>query len=159
LQPNERFIQFNSQNAEINDELILRKGLSWELGTELRRTKLSVNGRYSTNDYLESDRLSRTYSAGTSIAFKIGKKTSISWTANASHSDNIISGERGESDVLTTKLSLSRPIGRYFDLSLDFKYLQRETEGRTFGNEGGIGIAGDIKDRRVSLNLKYKLSK
>ncbi len=159
LQPNEQFIQFNSQNSEINDELILRKGLSWELGTELRRTKLSLNGGYSTNEYLESDRLSRTYSAGTSVAFMIGPKTNISWTANASHTDNILAGESGESEVLTTKLSLSRPIGRYFDLSLDFRYLQRETEGRTVGNVGSLGFTGDIKDRRVSLNLKYRLSK
>ena len=159
LQPNEQFVQFNSQNSDINDELILRKSLSWELGTELRRTKLSVNGRYSTNDYLESDRLSRTYSAGTSIAFDIGRKTNLSWTANAGFTDDILGGERGESEVLTTKLSLSRPIGRYFDLSLNFTYLQRDTEGRTLGGGGSLGLNGDITDRRVSLELQYSLSK
>jgi uncharacterized protein (PEP-CTERM system associated) len=159
LQPNEQFIQFNSQNSEINDELILRKGLSWELGTELRRTKVALNGRYSTNEYLESNRTSRTYSVGTSIAFDIGRKTNLSWTANAAHTDNILEGERGESDVLTTKISLSRPIGRFFDLSLDLSYLQRESEGTTFNNETSLGFTGDIKDRRISLNLQYKFSK
>ncbi|MGJ8674725.1 MAG: TIGR03016 family PEP-CTERM system-associated outer membrane protein [Pseudoalteromonas sp.] len=158
LQPNEQFVQFSGQNSEINDDLILRKALSWQLGTELRRTKVSINGRYSTNDYLETDRLSRTYSAGTSIAFSIGQKTDISWTTNAAVTDDIFEGERGTSEVFTSKIGLDRKIGRYFDLSLDFSYLQRETEGRVIG--GGLGgLAGDIQERRVTLTLKYNLSK
>lgn len=158
LQPNEQFVQFSGQNSEINDELILRKALSWQLGTELRRTKVSINGRYSTNDYLESDRLSRTYSAGTSVAFAIGQKTDISWTTNAAVTDDIVEGSKGTSEVLTSKIGLARKIGRYFDLSLDFSYLQRETEGRVIG--GGLGgLAGDIQERRVTLTLKYNLSK
>jgi uncharacterized protein (PEP-CTERM system associated) len=159
LQPNEQFVQFSGQNSEINDELILRKALSWQLGTELRRTKVSINGRYSTNDYLESDRLSRTYSAGTSVAFAIGQKTNISWTTNAAVTDDIVAGERGTSEVFTSKIGLDRKIGRYFDLSLDFAYLQRDTEGRVFGGGGLGGLNGDIKDRRISLTLKYNLSK
>jgi hypothetical protein len=50
-------------------------------------------------------------------------------------------------------------MGRYFNLSLNFSYLQRETEGRVIGNTGFSGLTGDIKDRRVSLNLKYNLTK
>jgi uncharacterized protein (PEP-CTERM system associated) len=161
LQTNEEFVQFSAQNPVINDELILRKGLSWQLGSELRRTKVSLNGRYYTNDYLESDRLSRTYSAGTSVAFAIGPKTNISWTTDAAITDDIIEGAKGTSEVLSTKLSIDRKISRYFDLSLEFAYLQRDTEGRVIGsNIGGfVGLNGDIKDRRVSLNLKYNLSK
>jgi uncharacterized protein (PEP-CTERM system associated) len=163
LQPDEQFVQFNGQNSEINDELILRKALSWQLGTELRRTKASINGRYSTNDYLESDRLSRTYSVGTSVAFAIGQKTNISWTTNAAVTDDIVEGDRGTSEVFTSKIGIDRKIGRYFGLSLDFSYLQRDTEGRVFfeGLSGSefIGLNGDIKDRRISLTLKYNLSK
>ena len=161
LQANEEFVQFSAQNPVINDELILRKGLSWQLGSELRRTKVSLNGRYYTNDYLESDRLSRTYSAGTSVAFAIGPKTNISWTTDAAITDDIVEGAKGTSEVLSTKLSIERKISRYFDLSLEFAYLQRDTEGRVIGNGSGgfAGLSGDIKDRRVSLNLKYNLAK
>ena len=161
LQTNEEFVQFSAQNPVINDELILRKGLSWQLGSELRRTKVSLNGRYYTNDYLESDRLSRTYSAGTSVAFAIGPKTNISWTTDAAITDDIVEGAKGTSEVLSTKLSIDRKISRYFDLSLEFAYLQRDTEGRVIGNGSGgfAGLSGDIKDRRVSLNLKYNLAK
>jgi uncharacterized protein (PEP-CTERM system associated) len=160
-QANEEFVQFSAQNPAINDELILRKGLSWELGTELRRTKVSLNGGYFTNEYLESDRLSRTYSAGTSVAFAIGPKTNISWTTDAAVTDDIFEGDKGNAEVLSTKLSIDRNIGRYFNLSLAFSYLQRDTEGRVLGSgSGGItGLNGDIKDRRVSLNLKYNLTK
>jgi uncharacterized protein (PEP-CTERM system associated) len=160
-QANEEFVQFSLQNPVINDELILRKGLSWQLGTELRRTKVSLNGRYFTNDYLESDRLSRTYSAGTSVAFALGPKTNISWTTAAAITDDIFGGDRGTAEVLSTKLSIDRKIGRYFNLSLAFSYLQRDTEGRVFGNGigGSSGLNGDLKDRRVSVNLKYNLSK
>ena len=161
LQTNEEFVQFSAQNPVINDELILRKGLSWQLGSELRRTKVSLNGRYYTNDYLESDRLSRTYSAGTSVAFAIGPKTNISWTTDAAITDDIVEDGKGTSEVLSTKLSIERKISRYFDLSLEFAYLQRDTEGRVIGNGSGgfAGLSGDIKDRRVSLNLKYNLAK
>jgi hypothetical protein len=117
---------------------------------------------------LESDRLSRTYSAGSSIAFALGQKTNISWTTNAAVTDDIFEGERGTSEVFTSKITLDRKIGRYFDLALSFSYLQRETEGRVIGGGfGGSGLGGsgfgglngDIQERRVSLNLKYNLSK
>lgn len=161
LQPNEQFIQFNTQNSEINDELILRKALSWQLGTELRRTKVSLNGRYSSNDYLESDRLSRTYSAGTSISFALGQKTNINWTTDAAVTDDIFEGERGKSEVLTSEIGVNRKIGRYFDLSFNFSYLQRETEGRVISQTGSndLGLRGDIQERRVTLTLKYNLTK
>jgi uncharacterized protein (PEP-CTERM system associated) len=158
-QPNEQFVQFSTQNPVISDDIILRKGLSWQLGTELRRTKVSLSGRYFTNEYLEFDRLSRTYSASTSVAFAIGRKTNISWTTDAAITDDIFEGAKGTSEVLSTKLSLDRDMGRYFNLSLNFSYLQRETEGRVIGNAGFSGLTGDIKDRRVSLNLKYNLTK
>jgi uncharacterized protein (PEP-CTERM system associated) len=158
-QPNEQFVQFSTQNPVISDDIILRKGLSWQLGTELRRTKVSLSGRYFTNEYLEVDRLSRTYSASTSLAFAIGQKTNISWTTDAAITDDIFEGAKGTSEVLSTKLSLDRDMGRYFNLSLNFSYLQRETEGRVIGNAGFSGLTGDIKDRRVSLNLKYNLTK
>ncbi|MFT5543239.1 MAG: hypothetical protein ACI96N_002446, partial [Arenicella sp.] len=160
LQANEQFIQFSSLNAEINDELILRKALSWQMGTELRRTKVALNGRYASNDYLESDRISRTYSAGTSVSFDIGQKTNLSWTTDYALTDEIVEGQRGESEVMTTKFSVKRSIGRYFRLSLDFSYLQRDTEGLVTGGLGNTsGLSGDIKDRSVSLNLTYTLSK
>ncbi|PKI02386.1 TIGR03016 family PEP-CTERM system-associated outer membrane protein [Glaciecola sp. 33A] len=158
-QPNEQFVQFSVQNPVINDDIILRKGLSWQLGTELRRTKVSLSGRYFTNEYLEVDRLSRTYSASTSLAFAIGQKTNISWTTDAAITDDIFEGAKGTSEVLSTKLSLDRDMGRYFNLSLNFSYLQRETEGRVIGNGGFSGLTGDLKDRRVSLDLKYNLTK
>jgi uncharacterized protein (PEP-CTERM system associated) len=158
-QPNEQFVQFSNQNPVISDDIILRKGLSWQLGTELRRTKASLSGRYFTNEYLEVDRLSRTYSAITSVAFAVGQKTNISWTTDAAITDDIFEGAKGASEVLSTKLSLDRDMGRYFNLSLNFSYLQRETEGRVIGSGGFSGLTGDLKDRRVSLNLKYNLSK
>jgi hypothetical protein len=130
------------------------------MGTELRRTKVALNGRYASNDYLESDRISRTYSAGTSVSFDIGQKTNLSWTTDYALTDEIVEGQRGESEVMTTKFSVKRSIGRYFRLSLDFSYLQRDTEGLVTGGLGNTsGLSGDIKDRSVSLNLTYTLSK
>ncbi|MDT0582618.1 TIGR03016 family PEP-CTERM system-associated outer membrane protein [Brumicola blandensis] len=158
LAPNETFVQFSDQNSEINDELILRKGLSWQVGTQQRRTSVSLSGRYSTNEYLESDRLSRTYSASTSVSFNIGQKTNIRWTTDAAFTDDILEGDSGSSDVYSSELSLTRKLGRYFDLSLDFSYLDRTTEGRVVGGTA-TGLTGDLQDRRISLNLKYTLNK
>jgi uncharacterized protein (PEP-CTERM system associated) len=159
LQPNEQFVQFNAQNPVINDQLILRKGLSWQLGTDLRRTKVSLSGRYFDNEYLESDRRSRTYSAGTSVSFGIGPKTNISWTTNAAVTDDMFGGLKGTSEVLNTKLSMERKISRYFSLSLELSYLTRDTEGTTIESVGFSGLSGDLTDRQIALNLKYNLTK
>jgi uncharacterized protein (PEP-CTERM system associated) len=141
----------------VNDEIILRKGLSWQLGIQQRRTRFSLNGRYATNDFLESDRFTRTYSAGSLLSFQIGKKTNLSWTLNAAFTDEKFEGESGESKAYTSKLSLSRDIGRYFKLSVDATYLQRDIEGSIL-SAGNGGISGDLKDRRIGLVLSYRLN-
>ncbi|MBF7072146.1 TIGR03016 family PEP-CTERM system-associated outer membrane protein [Glaciecola sp. MH2013] len=159
LAPNEQFVQFSEQDTEINDEIILRKALSWQLGVQQRRTRISINGRYATNDFLETNRLSRTYSAGSLLSFQIGRRTNFSWTLNAAYTDESIDGESGSSDVYSSKLSISRDLGRYFKLALDFSYLDREVEGRVLSSgTGAAGINGSLQDRRVALNLSYRLA-
>lgn len=161
LNPNEEFVQFSGQNTEISDELILRQALSWQLGMTQRRTSFSLNGRYSLNEYLETDRLNRTYSAGIVFGFEFGQKTSLSWNTEYSVSNNRFEGQSGESISISSSVGLTRSIGRHFELNLNMRYLELENEGdiSTTGNGFSVaGIRGDLTDRRVSLSINYQYS-
>jgi uncharacterized protein (PEP-CTERM system associated) len=158
LGPNEEFVQFSDQNTEISDELILRQALSWQMGISKRRTNVSFNGRYSLNEYLESDRLNRTYSAGIVLGFGIGQKTNFTWNSQYAVSNNRFEGTSGESTSLTSTVSISRTIGRYLNLNLNFRFLDLKTEG-DFSSSSSFGVAGingDLKDRRISIGLRYQ---
>jgi len=159
LRPNEQFVQFAQPNTEISDELILRKSLSWQLGVNQRRTRFSINGRYALNEYLESTRTNRTYSAGVVLGFEIGRKTDLSWNTSYAVTDNKVENSSGETKVFTSAVDLSRDIGQHFSTSLSFQYIERETEGDVGGLGRGFGgIEGDLIDRRITLQLRYTLN-
>jgi uncharacterized protein (PEP-CTERM system associated) len=158
LAPNEEFVQFSDQNTEISDDLILRQALSWQIGISKRRTRLSFNGRYSLNEYLESDRINRTYSAGIALGFQVGAKTDLSFSSQYAVSNNQFEGSRAESNSLTSILSVSRSIGRYFNVSLNARYLERKiADVFAIGSGQNLdGIDEDLKDRRITLRLSYQ---
>lgn len=158
LGPNEEFVQFSDQNTEISDELILRQALSWQMGISKRRTNLSFNGRYSLNEYLESDRLNRTYSAGIALGFGIGQKTNLTWNTQYAVSNNQFEGTSSESISLSSDVSISRNLGQYLNINLQARYLDLKSEGENSGGTviGFTGVSGDLKDRRITISLSYR---
>jgi uncharacterized protein (PEP-CTERM system associated) len=158
LAPNEEFVQFSDPNTEISDELILRQALSWQIGISKRRTRVSFNGRYSLNEYLESDRLTRTYSAGVVLGFQVGSKTDLSFSSQYAVSNNQFEGNNDESNSLTSTFSISRSIGRYLNVSLNARYLKRDIVDVFFSGAGQNleGIDEDLRDRRITLRVNYQ---
>jgi uncharacterized protein (PEP-CTERM system associated) len=158
LAPNEEFVQFSDPNTEISDELILRQALSWQIGISKRRTRVSFNGRYSLNEYLESDRLTRTYSAGVVLGFQVGSKTDLSFSSQYAVSNNQFEGNNDESNSLTSTFSISRSIGRYLNVSLNARYLKRDIVDVFFSgaDQNLEGIDEDLRDRRITLRVNYQ---
>lgn len=151
----QEFVQFSDVNSEIDDNLILRKSFSWQLGTELSRIKVSLNGRYALNDYLEQDRTSRTYSVGNAFSYDTGPKSKIKLNLDYAVTDDRLLTEKGNATVATASVSFERKIGRHFSLDIGFRYVERELEGRVLGNIGSAGIGGNVRDRRINAGIKY----
>ena len=148
----EQLVQLTSQNLEFDDNIILRKSANFQAGYDFSRVTLAFSWRYSEDDYLDEDRLRRTYSFGTNLAYKIGSYTNITSSINYAN----ITGQgaeesfRGESDNWNASIGLEREFGRRLKASIDARYLEQEGDlnaGGQFGN--------NYTDRRLSASITY----
>ena len=148
----EQLVQITTQNLEFDDNIILRKSANFQAGYDFSRVTLAFSWRYSEDDYLDEDRLRRTYSFGTNLAYKIGSYTNITSSINYAN----ITGQgaeesfRGESDNWNASIGLEREFGRRLKASIDARYLEQEGDlnaGGQFGN--------NYTDRRLSASITY----
>ena len=148
----EQLVQLTSQNLEFDDNIILRKSSNFQAGYDFSRVTLAFSWRYSEDDYLDEDRLRRTYSFGTNLAYKIGSYTNL--TSSITYAN--ITGQgaeevfRGESDNWNASIGLEREFGRRLKASIDARYLKQEGDlnaGGQFGN--------NYTDRRFSASITY----
>lgn len=149
----EQLVQFTSQNLEFDDNIILRKSSNFQAGYDFSRITLAFSWRYAEDDYLDEDRLRRTYSFGTNVAYKIGSYTNITSSINYAN----ITGQgaedifRGESDNWNASIGLEREFGRRLKASIDARYLKQEGDLNT-----GISQFGNnYTDRRLSASITY----
>nr|WP_232306408.1 TIGR03016 family PEP-CTERM system-associated outer membrane protein [Alteromonas macleodii] len=149
----EQLVQLTSQNLEFDDNIILRKSSNFQAGYDFSRITLAFSWRYAEDDYLDEDRLRRTYSFGTNVAYKIGSYTNITSSINYAN----ITGQgaedvfRGESDNWNASIGLEREFGRRLKASIDARYLKQEGDLNT-----GISQFGNnYTDRRLSASITY----
>ena len=149
----EQLVQLTSQNLEFDDNIILRKSSNFQAGYDFSRITLAFSWRYAEDDYLDQDRLRRTYSFGTNLAYKIGSYTNITSSINYAN----ITGQgaedvfRGESDNWNASIGLEREFGRRLKASIDARYLKQEGDLNT-----GISQFGNnYTDRRLSASITY----
>lgn len=149
----EQLVQLTSQNLEFDDNIILRKSANFQAGYDFSRITLAFSWRYAEDDYLDEDRLRRTYSFGTNVAYKIGSYTNITSSINYAN----ITGQgaedvfRGESDNWNASIGLERKFGRRLKASIDARYLKQEGDLNT-----GISQFGNnYTDRRLSASITY----
>ena len=148
----EQLVQLTSQNVEFDDNIILRKSANFQAGYDFSRVTLAFSWRYSEDDYLDEDRLRRTYSLGTNLAYKIGSYTNITSSINYANITGLGAEEtfRGESDNWNASIGLEREFGRRLKASIDARYLEQEGDlnaGGQFGN--------NYTDRRISASVTY----
>lgn len=148
----EQLVQLTSQNLEFDDNIILRKSSNFQAGYDFSRVTLAFSWRYSEDDYLDEDRLRRTYSFGTNLAYKIGSYTNLTSSINYANVTGQGAEEvfRGESENWNASIGLEREFGRRLKASIDARYLKQEGDlnsGGQFGN--------NYTDRRLSASITY----
>ncbi|CAA0289865.1 conserved exported hypothetical protein [Alteromonas alvinellae] len=149
----EQLVQLTSQNVEFDDNIILRKSSNFQAGYDFSRVTLAFSWRYSEDDYLDEDRLRRTYSFGTNLAYKIGSYTNL--TSSITYAN--ITGQgaeevfRGESDNWNASIGLEREFGRRLKASIDARYLKQEGDL----NAGISQFGNNYTDRRISASITY----
>ena len=148
----EQLVQLTAQNIEFDDNIILRKSSNFQAGYDFSRVTLAFSWRYSEDDYLDEDRLRRTYSFGTNLAYKIGSYTNLTSSINYANITGLGAEEtfRGESDNWNASIGLEREFGRRLKASIDARYLEQEGDlsaGGQFGNS--------YTDRRISASITY----
>ncbi len=149
----EQLVEITSQNLEFDDSIILRKGANAQAGYSFSRLTLGLSWRYAEDDYLDQDRLRRTYSFGTSLAYSLGSYTTLSTNitfANIEQRSGDISA-RGETDNWNSSVSIQRELGRHLVTSLQVTVLDQSGDL----NFGIAQFGNNYKDRRITASLTY----
>ncbi len=154
----EQFVQFTTQNLEFNDDIILRKSSNFQIGYDFSRVTLAMSWRYSEDDALDQDRLTRTYSLGSSMAYKIGSYTNLNASVNyANIAQRSETFNNGESDNWNATIGIDRTFGRSLEVSASLNYVDRSGDlisGSGIGNANGF-FGANYTNRQITLGITY----
>lgn len=148
----EELVQLSSQNLEYDDNIILRKSANTQIGYQFSRITVGLTWRYAENDYLDADRLQRTYSTGVNLAYELGSYTTfVAGLTYANIENRGDTTTNGVSDNLSGNLGISRVFGKYLTTDLTFSY---------YDKEGDLAIdsvyGAEYTDRRIAFSINYK---
>lgn len=153
----EQFVQITTQNLELNDDIILRKASNFQLGYDFSRVTLGVSFRYSEDNALDQDRLIRTYSFGSDLAYQIGNYTNLTASINyANITQKSETLENGESDNWSANIGVERQFGRNLTVNADLNFIDRS--GDLLNGGGGVNdfFGANFTDRQITLSVTYK---
>ncbi|MHC6646291.1 porin family protein [Alteromonas sp. HB246098] len=150
----EQLVQLTSQVIEFDDNIIVRKSTNFQAGYDFSRLTIALTSRYAEDDYLDLERLRRTYSLGTTLVYELGSYTNISTEityaniTQRSDQDDLDGG----TDNWRGNIAIQREVGRYLTTAIDFTYVEQSGDIAT-----GVGLFGNnYSDRRISLSVIYK---
>jgi uncharacterized protein (PEP-CTERM system associated) len=155
----EQFVQITTQNLEFNDDIIIRKASNFQMGYDFSRVTIGMSFRYSEDDAIDQDRLTRTYSVGSTLAYRLGSYTNINASVNyAEITQRSDTFEGGDSENWNASLGLERTFGRSLTVNADLNYIDRS--GDPLNGGGGIGVGNgffgaNFTDRRLTLGVSY----
>jgi uncharacterized protein (PEP-CTERM system associated) len=143
LQAGEEFRAVTDIDSDINEEALLRKTGSFNIGYGKRKLKASVNVSYTRTEYLESDRVQNSRSLGLNLSYALGRKTDISLTSNLSKRQV---DELSDEDTNTTlSLNIRRNINNNLKVTATGRLLDRESDN----------TSQNLTDKRLTLGLNY----
>jgi uncharacterized protein (PEP-CTERM system associated) len=153
----EQFVQITTQNLEFNDDIIIRKSSNFQMGYDFSRVTLGMSWRYSEDDAIDQDRLTRTYSLGATLAYLIGSYTNVNASVNyADITQRSDTFEDGNSENWNASLGLERTFGRALLVSVDLNYIDTSGDLLTGSGTAGNGFFGaNFTDRRLTLGITY----
>ncbi|MEC8416491.1 MAG: TIGR03016 family PEP-CTERM system-associated outer membrane protein, partial [Pseudomonadota bacterium] len=138
------------------DDIIVRKSSNFQIGYDFSRVTLGMSWRYSEDDALDQDRLTRTYSFGTTLAYKIGSYSELNANVNYANieqrSDTL---DSGESENWNATLGFTRKIGRNLSASANFSYIDRSGDLINATSAGNGFFGSDFTDRKLSVSITY----
>jgi uncharacterized protein (PEP-CTERM system associated) len=153
----EQFVQLTTQNLEFNDDIIIRKASNFQMGYDFSRVTIGMSFRYSEDDAIDQDRLTRTYSVGSTLAYRLGSYTNINASVNyAEITQRSDTFEGGNSENWNASLGLERTFGRSLTVNADLNYVDRS--GDLLNGGGGVGngfFGANFTDRRLTLGITY----
>jgi len=149
---NEELLQITTQNLEYDDNIILRKSSNTQLGYQFSRITLGLAWQYAEDNYLDDNRLRRTYSGSTSLAYKLGSYTNLTTSIQyANIEDRGSDSASGESENWNGTLGVTRTFGENLTTSISMTYIDKRGDLDTGGFFGA-----NYKDRRITLSASYK---
>lgn len=152
LGADEELVQLSTQNLEYDDNIILRKSANTQIGYQFSRITIGLTWRYAENDYLDAERLQRTYSAGINMAYELGSYTTfVAGFTYANIENRGDTTTNGVSDNINGNLGLSRVFGKYLTTDLTFSY---------YDKDGDLALndvyGAEYTDRRIVFSINYK---
>jgi uncharacterized protein (PEP-CTERM system associated) len=150
----EQFVQLTTQNLSFDDNIILLKSTNFQAGYSFSRLTLAFSWRYDESDYLDEDRLRRTYALGTTVAYQLGNYTYLNTSvdyANVDERSNSDGINTGSTDNWNASLGLERNIGRSLTTNIDITYLEKNGDLAIGGGQFGENYT----DRRITLSIIY----
>lgn len=142
------------QNFDINDRVVLRKGLVAQSGVTRRRTTLSFVASKNEVEELEIDRNFDTSQLQTTVSIQTSRRATLSY----SHRFSKV--ESNQADSLFTQvtnqhtLSYRRNLSQKLSSSLSLSHLNRNGQSNQFSSSF-IGLNGSLTDRRITLAISY----
>ncbi|MFT6909678.1 MAG: hypothetical protein ACJAS1_006401 [Oleiphilaceae bacterium] len=143
LQAGEEFRATTEVVTDISEEVILRKSGTASIGYSKRKVTMSIDASYRRTEYLETDRLSINRSLRLNVNYAMSPKTNIGF-ASALATNQFNELESADT-IMTTSIDFRRTIGRYLNLSIGARLLDRESD--TIERNG--------TDKRLTVGLNY----
>lgn len=149
----EQIVQLTTQNIEFDDNVILRKSGNFQFGYSFSKISTGFSWRYAEDEYLDLNRLRRSYSGTLNLVYQLGSYTDLQINAsyaNVTERGDVATGA-GDSENYNANTSINRTFGRNLTASLKFTYLDKS------GNLTNDNLFGaDYIDRRLSVVVAYK---
>lgn len=157
LPPDQFLVPFVSNVFELNDNITLRKTLSFQTSIVRRRTTIAMSYKSSSNEDLESARNTDVNLASVNLLFQLSQRTKLRLDTSYADNEEVLSDQDYLSTVKQATISVERKLSRRFFASLGFKYLNRS--GESASSIGGIaGIQGPLTERRIMAAIEYKFT-
>lgn len=143
LQAGEEFRAATETETDINEEVMFRKTGSANIGYAKRKIKMSIEARYQSIEYLESDRLRTNNTLRFNLNYALGRRTNISFVSSIAETKSSLEGE--PDTIINTSLNFSRTLGQHVNFNMSARFLDRQSDV----------IERDGNDKRLTLGIKY----
>lgn len=143
LQAGEEFRAATETETDITEEVMFRKTGTASIGYDKRKIKMLIEARYSSTEYLESDRLRTNNTLRFNLNYALGRRTNISFVSSIAETKSSLEVETDT--IINTSLNFSRKLGQHVNFNMSARLLDRQSDI----------IQRDGSDKRLTLGIKY----